>query len=255
MTQSRDTEAGGGARTFRLEGGFTVWAEPDVPEAWAIEVCREVADRQEKRWRRPGPGATPAFVKVYRPRSRRGWVRRLGRGREAVERDGYRTFARLGLPSADLLLTGERRVMGLRRYGFVATRYVDAVHVERRLRDGAGEELVMATARVLARIHAAGLVHGDPLLRNFLDHPPEPMPIDLGSYGPSSPAAHREDLVRFLGSTVRAVGRDVARRGLLAYRDGERHARDDALIERAVVYAAEKEERHQRKRARRQAET
>ena len=124
---------------------------------------------------------------------------------------------------------------------------------------GVNAPVIRQVAELLARTHRAGLVHGDPLLRNFLWRPlssgdrlaeggaagftDELLAIDLGGVGPASREARRIDLIRFLGSVLfHTDDMDRAGRALHHYASlGEAlpaSARD--LLQQAVVYGQRK---------------
>jgi tRNA A-37 threonylcarbamoyl transferase component Bud32 len=173
------------------------------------------------------------------------WLLRIARaGRARREGEGILAFAERGLPAPRLLLWGETRSWGPRQLGIVSTVRIDAPTVAASYARSPDAALLDAALDELSRIHRAGLAHGDPWLRNFLDTRPRPTAFDLPSWAPLRPPSQAEDLARFLASTIKLAGGDrEARRLLERYRGSglglPRPA--DRILRRARAYAREKE--------------
>lgn len=179
------------------------WAAAGWPGDFVAAIWRRVDESVDgKRFvlPLPAPAEGKALVKIVRARESHSWWRRLGTSRTAHEWRGYREFAARGVRVLELVAFGEERRLRLHRQSFLATRYVDAQNLSRAHAAAPDRGRVVRAAEELAVIHAAGLCHGDPRMRNFLDTAPRPTAFDLASWCELSPAAQQRDLVRFLGS-------------------------------------------------------
>jgi tRNA A-37 threonylcarbamoyl transferase component Bud32 len=101
--------------------------------------------------------------------------------------------------------------------GVVITRLIDGPTVAEDYLARRNARTVDRAAESLARIHRAGLAHGDPRLRNFLVSGETILAFDLCSWGRLSERRRREDLVKFLGSTMTITEHAAAERWLETY--------------------------------------
>lgn len=260
----------GAAEGFRpsTRSGCSLWSR-GVPEEWLAKTCDLALGSNQRRFVMDGPrgpAGPQAFVKIVRRRPGHGVVHRLKRSRATLEAEGYLAFGRAGIPIPPLLAIGERRRLGLFELGFVATERVDAPDAAVLAASDPHGAAVMKVAVTLAKIHAAGLVHGDPLLRNFLLCAPPPesedagddlgvLPIDLGGFGAATRDARRRDLIRLLGSVLfhtddmdqasSALSRYLSRylsQGFPHPTEGRSDLGDpDRLLAQAVAYRQRKE--------------
>ncbi|MBM3984840.1 MAG: hypothetical protein FJ296_03985 [Planctomycetes bacterium] len=116
------------------------------------------------------------------------------------EARGLGEAARRGLPCVPLLCWGERRLLGLVDYGFIATRHVDAPSCHLAWREGRDPRILESVVDELIALHRAGLIHGDAAARNWLWTPPRPTVLDLPSWGRFGWHGQRLDLLRLLAS-------------------------------------------------------
>ncbi|MBI4569918.1 MAG: hypothetical protein HY719_16115 [Planctomycetes bacterium] len=167
--------------TFR-HGGF-VWRFPGGEgEVFARDFCegrglppplKRNAGRTLHRVLAWG-GAGAAYVKVYFPRGRLdAAVSLLLRSRAQLEAEAYARLAEAGMPTADFIAWGERRTLGVLRSAVVATREVAGARdlyslCRDRRAGGAGPATAEQAASLLAslgalaaRLHDAGVLHGD----------------------------------------------------------------------------------------------
>lgn len=179
------------------------WAAEGWPGDFVAAIWRrvdEAADGKRFVLPLPAPAEGKAHVKVVRARAGHSWWRRLATSRTEREWRGFREFAARGVRVPELVAFGEERRLRLHRMSFLATRFVDAPNLNRAHAAAPDRGRVVRAAEELAAIHAVGLCHGDPRMRNFLDVAPRPMAFDLASWSELSPTAQQRDLVRFLGS-------------------------------------------------------
>lgn len=177
-----------------------------VSADWARRLLASVIEKRPRevmQYMAPPGWAGETMVKVYIPRPKHGVLRRLRPGRAAREGAGYLAFLERGLLVPKLVLWGESRSCGLFEFGIVVTMRVDAPSIAEAYTLSRQDELLLATAEELARIHQAGLAHGDPYTRNFLATLPRPMPLDLTSWSRLRKASQLKDLTRFAGSIIK----------------------------------------------------
>jgi tRNA A-37 threonylcarbamoyl transferase component Bud32 len=152
--------------------------------------------------RRPLPpelGKGRALVRLHREAEGRGILAaRLGQGRAAREGRGYVEFIERDVPVPQLLLWGERRRLGIVRFGIVATTDIDVIRVGRAYRGSKDQKLLAGCIGELANLHRSGLSHGDARPANFLATNPRPMFADLVRWGELTVASQIDDLVTFL---------------------------------------------------------
>jgi tRNA A-37 threonylcarbamoyl transferase component Bud32 len=208
-------------------GGRVTWCVAGMPEAWVQEVWSRLGDEVAvERFEQALPGLRPsaagadpqraaepapgnplhvgpvAVVKIVRTRPAHSWLRRLRASRCVHEGRGYQAYARRGLRTPNLVAYGEERRRGLFVRGFVATQRVAARTVAEACAERPDASRLFATAEELAILHRAGVCHGDPRLRNFLDTRPRPLALDLASWSSMSHRALRQDVIRFVGSVL-----------------------------------------------------
>lgn len=203
-----------------------------------VERAWEEAAQAERRGIRflTLPDGAAAILKIYRPRPKHGYWRRIRESRAIREGRGYRTFRAHGIATPPLLLYGERRRGGRWEMGAVATARLPALPVSEAYSSEPDPRLLMETASVLADVHRGGLTHGDPRLRNFLATRPRPTPFDLTSWGRITGPSQARDLVRFLGSTLVLTRDEALTAAVLArYR---RTAPPPAVKDGEVLFAA-----------------
>lgn len=159
-----------------------------------------------------------AVVKRYDTRQGHNLWRRLLPGRAWREASGYHALDGAGITVPPLLVAGEERRLGLHTRGLLVTAELDAPTLARHVHTDGASSVLPRVMDVLARLHGAGLAHGDALLRNWLDAEPQPIPFDLPSWRRATTPAVRRDLVRVLGSARRQGARpDEVRDALHAW--------------------------------------
>lgn len=249
------------AARYVTQEGCTVWSFVGIDE-WVGKACELALASTKRRFIMEGPGgpgAAEAFVKVVRRRPGHGIVHRLRKSRATLEGLGYQAFGNAGFSIPPLLALGEQRRLGLFQKGFVATERMEAPDLSDVIEGDLEVGVVRRLAELLGRIHAAGLVHGDPLLRNFLlldskGADSQILPIDLGGFGPATPESRRRDLIRFLGSVLfhsddlERAQRAIPRYEAYAPSLGEGESR---LLEDAIAYRQRKETKEAEREARR----
>jgi tRNA A-37 threonylcarbamoyl transferase component Bud32 len=218
-------------------------AAEGIPAEWLCELVRQAAQETSRSVRRaPAPPGCPGevIIKRYRLRPNHSIMRRLRPGRSAHEGRGYRAFRRQGLATPALLAWGESRRFLLFEFGIVVTQYVDAPSVAQVYAQNGDDALLADTARELARIHRAGLTHGDAFVRNFLAVRPRPVALDIASWSRFSRASQLKDLTRF-GASIFKLTNDAEKvRGMLVCYAQDAPALPDVidrLIARAAAYA------------------
>jgi tRNA A-37 threonylcarbamoyl transferase component Bud32 len=221
-------------------GPERVWLTSAVTPDMAVAALADLPTDFGRHHVRRCLGEIDAFVKVYNRRQKHGLIRRLRSARSMREAAGYLAFAQAGLAAPDLLLWSELRRFGLLERGVIVTAWVASPTVAEALVSGEDHSLLSVTAAALARIHRAGLAHGDPRTRNFLATPEGPMAFDLCSWGRLTEQSRTWDLTKFLGSSVVLVGDESIAAALLeAYeRAAEWRAPEaEALVREAAAYA------------------
>jgi tRNA A-37 threonylcarbamoyl transferase component Bud32 len=196
---------------LRLENGFTADEARDVVE----RVLATPGDRVSFLMPRASAGddagrAAFLFVKAEFRRPNQPLSKRLKPARAMAEGRGYRAFQEAGLPVARLLAFGEQSRLRPRGGGIVVTEKVRGRDAQRMWRRSHDAEICGRVARFLAAIHAAGLVHGDALMRNFVVSQGDVHAIDLPSWSKWSHEGAEHDIARLLGSAIR-LGADDAR--------------------------------------------
>lgn len=179
----------------------------DVGDAWAWDLWDERLAAGARHAECALPDGGCAFVKVYARRAGHGLVRRLRPGRAEREARGCLAFARARLPVVELLLWGERRARHLLDAGLVATRRVPRPTLADAFLESFDDEILAGGIALLARVHAAGLVHGDARLRNLLATEPAPTICDLAQWADAGRHAAARDLCTYLASASVLVGR------------------------------------------------
>lgn len=185
-------------------GNMRLYAAEGIPFEWLCELVQQAARDTSRNVRRiPAPPgwSGEVIVKRYRLRKNHNVLRRLKPGRSTLEGRGYQAFRQRGLSTPCLLAWGESRRFLLFEFGIVVTQYVDAPSVAQAYAQSGDEALMADTARELARIHCAGLAHGDAFLRNFLAARPRPVALGIASWSRLCRASQLKDLTRF-GASV-----------------------------------------------------
>jgi tRNA A-37 threonylcarbamoyl transferase component Bud32 len=195
---------------LRLENGFTAAEARDVVE----RVLATPGDRVS--FLMPRAGAVDAagrpaslFVKAEFRRPDQPLSRRLKPGRAVAEGRGYRAFEAAGLPVARIFAFGEQSRLRPRGGGVVVTERLRGRDAARAWKRARSVEIRARVARCLAAIHAADLVHGDAVMRNFVVTTVGDYAIDLPSWAPWSRDGAEHDLALFAGSAMR-IGADEA---------------------------------------------
>ncbi|MCP4119807.1 MAG: hypothetical protein GY737_31290 [Desulfobacteraceae bacterium] len=192
----------------------------------------------------PGGGLSRAFVKTYahtdeqhRAFRRKHPLRRLFPRYAVKEGLAYLNFQRAGLAVPGLLAFGEEWKWGIRNRGIIVIEAVQAPSLQELLhktRDTAWIDRIFET---MARIHGAGVTHGDAHLVNFLGRDQEVLSIDIESSKPLSPKRQRTELVNVLVSIFREINdEEPVRAGIKLYetQTGQLLSQKDELIEIAI---------------------
>lgn len=224
-------------------GRMRLHAAEGLHPAWLQEIVRQAGQDTSRSVRRaPAPPGFPGevMIKRYRLRPNHGMFRRLQPGRSALEGRGYLAFRERGLATPALLAWGESRHFLLFEFGIVVTQYVDAPSVAQAYAQTGDDALLADTARELARIHRAGLTHGDAFVRNFLATRPRPVALDIASWSRFCRASQLKDLTRFGASVFKLTNDTEKIRGMLVCYAQDAPALPasiDRLIARAEAYA------------------
>ncbi|MBM4309360.1 MAG: hypothetical protein FJ119_00205 [Deltaproteobacteria bacterium] len=227
-------------------GRMLLRAAEGVPQGWLCDIVRQAAQDSSRSVRRaPAPPGWhgEVMIKRYRLRQNHGIIRRLKPGRSALEGSGYLAFRRCGLATPALLAWGESRRFLLFDFGIIVTQYVDAPSVAHVYAQTHDDALLADTARELARIHRAGLTHGDPFVRNFLATRPRPVAIDIASWSRFRRASQLKDLTRFGASVFKLTADPKRVKAVLVCYAQDAPALPDAidrLVARAEAYAQSK---------------
>jgi KDO2-lipid IV(A) lauroyltransferase len=176
------------------------------------------------------PGPEPVFVKRFHDARFPGTTVGRWRDRRRAEREARRLaqMARAGIPVP--------RVAGIReteqgvelRLGFLADA-IPCADVLAGARGPAPDALARTLGTLLARLHAAGLAHGDLHLRNVLvDRAGCAWIVDAAAVRRGSSAARARDLVAAAAVMRECTSARFRARGLLAYVRASSGARDTA---------------------------
>lgn len=220
------------------DGCLCAWVKPEISDAWLFSAVGTAPAGEGRRHARVElPEGGRAFVKTYNPRSKHSLLRRLRASRAIAEGEGYRAFAAAGIDTPELIAWGEvrRRFMWMR--GIVITRLIDGPTVAEDYAARSDADMIIQAAECLARVHQAGLAHGDPRLRNFLVSGETILPFDLCSWGRLDERRRVEDLVKFLGSARTLVDQELADRLLTRYSECAGWRGSDELMKKAAAYA------------------
>jgi tRNA A-37 threonylcarbamoyl transferase component Bud32 len=234
-----------GFRPLRLRR-FRLWTDPRLPDAW-VESVIGALPQGPRRGHLQAPLPEPwvsrvAVVKVYNRRPSHRLLRRLRPGKAVREASGMRVFARAGVPVPPLLAWGEERALGLWQRGVVITERLPATALDEQYQGTRHGEVFAAGMERLAMIHRAGLAHGDARACNFLADGDDVFVIDVEAWSRLNRRSGRRDLVRYLGSALRATGDAETTSALLARYEalaGAPVARRASLLEEARRYALE----------------
>jgi tRNA A-37 threonylcarbamoyl transferase component Bud32 len=210
---------------LRLENGFTA----DEARAVVDKVLATGGDRVSFLMSRPGSPDVPRgtrgrpprlFVKAEFRRPDQPLSKRLRAARAVAEGRGYRAFAAAGIAVARLFAFGEQSRLRPRAGAVVVTEKIRGRDAARLWKRAPQVEIGLRVARTLARVHAAGLVHGDAVMRNFVLVPGAEYVIDLPGWGRFTAAHAERDLALFVGSAMK-LGADSSHvlRFLDAYAD------------------------------------
>jgi tRNA A-37 threonylcarbamoyl transferase component Bud32 len=195
---------------LRLANGFAA----DEARAVIERVLATGGDRVLFVMDRPGTSGAPAtptriFVKAEFRRPHQPLGRRIRPSRAVAEGRGYRAFAAADVPTPRLFAFGEQSRLRPRAGAVVVTERIPARDAVRHWNAAPDPELGARVARILARIHAADLAHGDAVMRNFVLVDGCEYAVDLPSWSPWSRETAEHDLARFLGSAAK-VGATAA---------------------------------------------
>ena len=223
---------------------FTLWLEPGLETDWIEHVLASLPPGPKRGYVNvPLPASLSpgeAMVKVYNRRPKHTVLRRLRRGKSVREARGMRVFAGAGLPVVRLLGWGEERTFGLWQRGVIITERVHAVTLADAYADAPEPEVFDGGIEQLARIHRAGLSHGDARAGNFMIAGDDVVIIDVEAWSRINPGSRSRDLVRYLGSVIAATGDPGAAESLLDRYEqlagGSTDSRE-ALLARAAAYA------------------
>ncbi len=210
---------------LRLENGFTA----DEVRAVVDRVLTTGGDRVSFLMPRPGSPELPKgtrgrplrlFVKAEFRRPNQPLSKRLNAARAVAEGRGYRAFAAAGLAVAKLFAFGEQSRLRPRAGAIVVTEKIRGRDAARTWKRAPHVDIGLRVARTLAAIHAADLVHGDSVMRNFVLVPGAEHVIDLPAWGRWSAVRAERDVALFIGSAMK-LGADSSHvlRFLDAYDD------------------------------------
>src|SRR5258705_11591523 len=143
---------------LRLDNGFAA----DEARAVVDRVLATGGDRVSFVMDRVtgGERRTPRlFVKAEFRRPGQPLGKRIRPSRAIAEGRGYRAFAAAGLPTPRLFAYGEQSRLRPRAGAVVVTEKIRGLDAARLFQRQAGAEAGLRVARLIASIHAAGLVH------------------------------------------------------------------------------------------------
>ena len=126
----------------------------------------------------------------------RGRLREIRKRRLRNEAVHYLEFMALGLPCPRLILYGYRSLAGIPIEEFILTSF-SGTSVKQVYRNTGRIEPVMKSVEVLARIHGAGLSHGDASIKNYVIASGSVRAIDLETVQSRSEESATKDLQRF----------------------------------------------------------
>jgi len=186
---------------LRLANGFAA----DEARAVIERVLATGGDRVALTMDRPGAGdpsggPTRIFVKAEFRRPHQPLGKRLKPSRAVAEGRGYRAFAAADVPTPRLFAFGEQSRLRPRAGGIVVTERVRGRNAANLWIAAPDPDLGARIARMLARIHAADLVHGDAAMRNFVLVDGREYAVDLPGWSDWTRDGAEHDLARFLGS-------------------------------------------------------
>ncbi len=190
--------------TLTLGHGFG----EDEARAVVDRVLAETGDRVQVVMDRPGASGR-LFVKGEFRRPHEPLGKRLRAARAIAEGRGYRAFSRAGIDVPEIHAYGAQSRALPRACSLVCTQKIRGRDAARIYRQAPDADVGARVARALAAIHAAGLVHGDAVLRNFVLVPERVFVVDLPRWGRWSADAAESDLALFVGS-ARKLGADEA---------------------------------------------
>lgn len=197
--------------------GFRLVADDTVDDAAADAILARLlaihGDRVQFVMRTGDPGHPPGLPKMFvkgeflRPLDPLG--KRVRMPRALREAEGYAAFTAAGLPVPRLLLHGAQSRARLRGGSLVCTEKIDAENASAALQRRLREDVITSVAAALGATHAAGLVHGDAAIRNFL--PREDLRtawiVDLPRWDRFTPEGALDDLVHAVGSALKSGAR------------------------------------------------
>ncbi len=182
---------------LRLEGGISA----DEARGLVDRVLASSGDRIGIVVARPEPPGGHVYLKAEFRRPDQPLGKRLRPGRAVAEGRGYRFFAAAGLRVPRLLLFGEQPRLLPRAGALVGTERVPGRNAARTFEAERTLEPVLDAVTALARVHDAGLVHGDAALRNFVPAPGGAYVLDLPRWAEWTPDGVLRDLRYLVGST------------------------------------------------------
>ena len=203
-----------------------------VSDSWIIELTKRldtIPRKREKSNRWIGLvsmptkfGAKEAFVKVVEYRTilgRRFWkhnvLKRLRPGDAFKEAQNYMKFKKLGLPTPNLILYGERWRWGLCHRGIVVTERVCAPNLRKRLKQTEDIQWGMVAIDALVKIHNSGYSHGDANLQNFIFDGSKVLFLDLGNSKRLNNKTKLHDLICMATSVIRLTNQEEIAYSLL----------------------------------------
>jgi len=187
----------------RLSNGFSVDEAREVIERVLAAGGDRVSFAMERRApRAAGERPTHLFVKAEFRRPHQPLTKRIRASRAIAEGRGYRAFAAASLPTPRLFAFGEQSRVRPRAGAFVVTERVRGRNAAHWWAIRPDADLGVRVARLLARIHAAGLAHGDAAMRNFVLVDGREYAVDLPGWSRWSREAAERDLALFLGSAA-----------------------------------------------------
>jgi hypothetical protein len=195
---------------MRLSNGFSADEAREVIERVLATGGDRVSFLMERPATRGAPGRHPLlFVKAEFRRPHQPLGRRIKPARAVAEGRGYRAFAAAGVPTPRLFAFGAQPRLLPRAGAIVVTERIHGRDAARLWAASPDAELGARVARTLDRIHAAGLVHGDAVMRNFVLVDGHEYAVDLPAWASWSRPRAEDDLIRFIGAAANR-GADAA---------------------------------------------